>query len=497
MSLTVRAISQTAGHRRVIAGLYLFYLVLLVYTVMHHELWGDELHSWNIAKGSGSFFELLRNIRYEGHPPLWYAMIWLVSKFTHDLFYVQCLQILLISATVYLLLFRSPLPVFAKMILPFGYYFLYEYGALSRNYAVGVLLACCVCLLLQRKRVKDGVVYYLLLFLLANTHLLGVLLAVSLHFYFLLQPLRARKRIAACCFGFISIFPALFFIFPPGDSQLNIDFWLRIWNAQRLADIAAAPVKALAPLPAIRETHFWNTHFTDHLSWPLTVFCAVVLTAAAVAVLRKDKRSLFLFLLNLLLTFAVALLFPLNTARYTGFIFISFIMAAWLYSAHYDFPKKALLALNGLLILQLPGSFIALPRDWARPFSNAYRVNEILKSVPSADSVVSSYWCFNNVAAYADKPFYCLELNKRIFFLLWDKQMSAVSGAPHVFTRSFRRLFQEMPVNHVWLLSSYSPEALHKKDDSLYRKYNLDLKRSVEGAIETQSDLYLYQVSFK
>lgn len=497
MSFATGFASDTTSNRRMLAGLYLLYLVLLGYTIGHHELWGDELHSWNIAKGSGSFFELLRNIRYEGHPPLWYTLIWIVSKFTHNLFYVQCLQMVLMSAAVYLLLFRSPLPALAKMLSPFGYYFLYEYGALSRNYAIGVLLACCICLVLQRKPVKDNLVYYVLLFLLANTHLLGALLAASLHFYFLLQPHSARKRIAALCFGFLAIFPAVFFIFPPGDSQLNMDFWLRIWNAKRLADITAAPAKALAPLPAMHEKHFWNTHFTDHFSFAVMAVCAVVLTTIAVAVLRKDKRSLLLFLLNLLLTFAVALLFPLNTARYTGFIFISFIMAAWLYRAHYEFPKGALLALNSLLVLQLGGSLIALPRDWRAPFSNAYRVNEILENVPATDSVVSSYWCFNNVAAYADKPFYCLELNKRISFLLWDKQMSLVSGAPHVFTRSFHRLFQEMPVNHVWLLSSYSPEALHQKDDSLCQQYNLILKRSIEGAIETQSDLYLYNVSPK
>src|SRR6266498_233586 len=50
-----------------------FCLLVFGYTMAHHELWFDEIHSWNIAKGSGSFVDLISNIRYEGHPPLWYT----------------------------------------------------------------------------------------------------------------------------------------------------------------------------------------------------------------------------------------------------------------------------------------------------------------------------------------------------------------------------------------------------------------------------------------
>ncbi|HEV8272299.1 MAG TPA: hypothetical protein VGQ04_13400, partial [Chitinophagaceae bacterium] len=123
--------------------IFILYTALLGYSIVHHELWGDEIHSWNIAKGSNSFFDLIINTRYEGHPPVWYTILWTVSKFTHDTSYLQLIHLLIACAVVFVLLFYSSFPIVAKVLIPFGYFFLYEYAAISRNYAIGVLIAFC------------------------------------------------------------------------------------------------------------------------------------------------------------------------------------------------------------------------------------------------------------------------------------------------------------------------------------------------------------------
>jgi len=33
------------------------YVFLSGYTIAHHEMWGDEIHSWNIVKASAGFFD--------------------------------------------------------------------------------------------------------------------------------------------------------------------------------------------------------------------------------------------------------------------------------------------------------------------------------------------------------------------------------------------------------------------------------------------------------
>ena len=74
---------------------FVLYAIIIIYGMAHHEPWGDEIHSWNIAKGSNSFFDLISNTRYEGHPPVWYIILWTISKFTHDTAYFQLIHLII------------------------------------------------------------------------------------------------------------------------------------------------------------------------------------------------------------------------------------------------------------------------------------------------------------------------------------------------------------------------------------------------------------------
>src|SRR5258707_995285 len=114
-------VSVTASTTRspIIWAVFIFYIILSWYVIGHHEMWGDEIHAWNISKGSQSLAELLRNVRYEGHPPLWHIIIWAVSKFTHNLEFVQAVHWLIAIITVFLVLFYSPFQVSTRLLIPF------------------------------------------------------------------------------------------------------------------------------------------------------------------------------------------------------------------------------------------------------------------------------------------------------------------------------------------------------------------------------------------
>jgi len=149
------AVNQSKSWQRALAhpllwAVFVVYLLVLGYTVAHHEPWGDEIHSWNISKASGSYLDLIHNSRFEGHPIGWYTVLWSVSKFTHNFDYVQLVHMIIATVTVFLLLFFSTFRLFARMMTPFGYYFLYEFAVLSRNYALGVLAAVCICIILRK-----------------------------------------------------------------------------------------------------------------------------------------------------------------------------------------------------------------------------------------------------------------------------------------------------------------------------------------------------------
>lgn len=334
----------------VLWGIFIIYLVISGFTMVHHEMWGDEIHSWNIAKASGSFFELISNTRYEGHPPLWYVILWGISKFTHDPQYVQVVHLVIACLVVFFVLFYSPFPFFVKLLVPFGYFFLFEYAVLSRNYAIGILPAFYICIIMHKNFRGKIFLYYLLLFLMANTHLLALLLAVSLHFYFLFLSAEQRKKFSALSLhlvtGVVVLLPAVYFIFPPSDSGLNIGFWAERWDANHFKSFAQAPLRAFIPVPAWWNYNCWNTHFLmeeQHRSGLLKLFNLLVSVATLVLAayfFKGNKKSFILFTINLLLSFIVAVLvFPLTRERYAGFLFIGFITAFWLYNAETPVAK--------------------------------------------------------------------------------------------------------------------------------------------------------------
>ena len=485
-----------------IVGFVVFplYLIVLAISLYNHELWGDEIHSWNIAKGSGSLAELFLNMRYEGHPPVLYILMWTISKFTLNVYWIQVLHFVIAGSAISLLLLKSPLPQPVKYLLPFGYFFLYEYATLSRNYSIGIFLACCICLVMQKDKIRNPL-YYFLLFALSNTHLLGLLLAASIHLYFLLRKVAQNGKWKAAIHllaGMVVLAPAFYFIFPPTDSELNLDFWLNRWNDTNIEALSIAPVKAFLPLPPPDNPNFWNLHYlTDNIPLTGSRIVSVVLVALACFILRKSRKSLFVFLFNLLLTCIVAILFPMMSARYTGFIFIGFVISCWLHCIEFPFSRTERRALTFLFIAQMAGSLVAVPADIRRTFSHASKVKDITDKLPPGETVATDYWCLNNLSAFTAKPYYCVGLNEEVSFIKWDEAFAKATSVPHIYTDGFDLLFAKTHAGYLMLLSSNAPDFIAWRDTLVNSRYKIELKESFTGAIEKGSNVYVYQVRQK
>jgi len=498
--------SSTASLVSLLPGIgFCLYLLLAVYALLHHEAWGDEIHSWNIAKGSASYLDVIHNSRFEGHPPTWYTIMWVVSKFTHNFLGVQVVHLCIASLTVFLILFRSPLPLTARLLIPFGYYFAFEFSVLTRNYAIGVLAAFCICLIMRRTFRYKMVCYYLLLLVLSNGHLFALILAGSFHLYFLLWNYEQHKDLRRVglhvLLGALFLLPSLYFIFPPSSGALNAHFWMDRWQATNFIITAQSPIRSLMPIPAWWEEHFWNTQFL--MAWQseyrwmnyITPLLSVAMVVAIFYMLRKSKKSAVLFFSNLLVTFFISIVvFPLGCARYAGLIYIGFLAAWWLYCYEESPAPWHKWIVNSLLVLQVIAAAIAIGKDRNRPFSNFNRVGDLVAKVPAQEKVVSDYWGLNAIAAFMDRPFYCLDLKKEVSFLLWDSDMAQLMKTDYRYTEGAEHLAGQ-GIHQFWMLSTGSPEELTKVDTRFFKEYEVVLKDKIEDAIEKGGNLYLYQVS--
>ena len=486
--------------------MYLAYLLVSAVTMSRHEPWGDEVHSWNISKASNTYSELIHNKRFEGHPPAWYTILWSISRFTHNTAYMQLAQWIIASLVAALIIFYSPLPTSTKALFCFGYYFLYEYAILSRNYGLGILITCCICLLPIREFRFKTVIYYFLLFCLSNVHLLAMLLAASLHLYFLLSYIEQKRPIRQVLVhvlvGGIIFLPAVYFIFPPSDSTINMGYWLDRWNIHQLTATVEGPLRAFLPFPAWWNPHCWNTQFLieakpDHsILKVVNLLLAIGFPVMAAFILRKSWKALALFSTNFLLNFLLSAgVFSLTSARYAGFIFIGFFVACWLH--YYDKPIEGLnkKLLNFLLVIQLLAGIYFVVEDIRRPFSNLSRIGKLVNEVPPGQRLVTDYWTMNGFVAFLDQPAYCVDMDKEVTFVTWGPDMAAMQGNPHRYTVGLRRYFDREKINSTYMITLGSPRQLDKVDPAFSASFRLQLIDSLTGAIEKGSDLYLYRIT--
>lgn len=472
----------------------LIYIFTIIFNLFHHELWGDEFHSWNIVKASSSIIDLFHNIRYEGHPPFWYILLFIFSKFSHSLIGLKLFQFGFALLTSSLILFYSPFSRITKVLLLFGYYFIYEYGIFARNYMPAIFFSFCIAIIFSKSFRYKNLTYYTLLVLLSNVHLLGIFLAISLHCAYCYDKKSNLPVFIKHLFvGFLLILPSAYFIFPPNDSELNLEFWARMWSEEKFFLIKKVIVESFFPYPDFSKFNWWNTHIlTDNSNYIiLTRFIFVSVLFVIYLTFRKSKTALILLTVNFLLTYLFSLIFPLSTARYVGFMFISFILAAWISEFKFDRLSKIIFSL--FLIIQIPAGIMASRLDYNQKFSNAADVIEIEKKIPAEYKKVTDYWCLNILSAYLDKSFYILELKKESSFLVWNSEMNVTMNYNYAIgINDFLTKNQSQPF---YLFSTHTASEILKN----YSGENIKLQQVDEssGAIEPSGNVYLYLVSRK
>lgn len=138
----------------------------------------------------------------------------------------------------------------------------------------------------------------------------------------------------------------------------------------------------------------------------------------------------------MLVTFIVSVVvFPVTSARYTGFIYIGFLVAYWLYSYEDITNRKNKWIINSLLVIQVLAGLFSIAKDIRLPFSNLDKVNQLLRKVPENKKTITDYWALNAVSTFSDKPFYAVDMQKEMLYIVWDGNFASMLQNPDRYTR--------------------------------------------------------------
>lgn len=171
------------------------YLVFNGILLAGHELWRDEANVWLIAREL-SPIQLFREIRYQGHPCLWYLIVMPFAKLGFPFKTISVLSFLIMAAGAGIFTFKAPFHPLTKLVCLFSPIFSYYYPVVARNYC---LIALLLILLAYYYTVRNNkpVLYGLLLGLLvqADTIALATSGLISLMWLYegISQSIRSRQ----------------------------------------------------------------------------------------------------------------------------------------------------------------------------------------------------------------------------------------------------------------------------------------------------------------
>jgi hypothetical protein len=314
----------------------LIFLLYAGFTTFHHELWRDEIGPWLIARDSHSLFDIFHNIRYDGHPSLWYVLLWPVTRLSTNPEAMKLINLAISAGAVFLIARRAPAPWWIRFAFVLGYYPVYEYGAISRNYALGLLALVAFCAVFPHRRERP-VLPGVLLLLAANTSMLACILAIALLTLLTIEAITCTYQPAEHKAGWTGvgiaaagIVFAVWQMIPPPDTGYAMG-WHFGFDPAKLALVLKNMTAAYLPLPK-PGPGFWETELLAMLSLYRTcswIGALVLLVLVSLALLRRPLALAYY------LTGSVGLLvfFYVKHAgylRHHGFLFVCFGTALWL-----------------------------------------------------------------------------------------------------------------------------------------------------------------------
>lgn len=206
---------------------FVLYCVLLFIGVGHHEPWADEAQAWLMARDSTLIGMVTHNLRYVGHPLLWYLLLMLPSR-TMPYFALGYIGVFFAIMGIFVMYFFTSIPRIIKIVFSFSYFLFYQYALVARGYVVLPLLFFLVAIL-HKDRFKKPYLYLTVLSLIAMTSVHGTLVAVSIFGLNLLSLLRDKKKLkkdliySGIIFTAIILF-VVYQIWPPKDLTFSSSY---------------------------------------------------------------------------------------------------------------------------------------------------------------------------------------------------------------------------------------------------------------------------------
>jgi hypothetical protein len=496
-------------HTLALLGTGLF-CVALVLVHGCHELWRDEIHCWSVARNAEGLWDLLTGPRrYDGHPFLWYYLLYLVSRWSRSLTYLHAVTIVLATTSAFLWLRYSGLPRALRVLLLGSYFFFFEYSVMSRSYALGVLLVFVFCHLYDPRSlrvVRLALVLALLSFTSAYGAMLGLAFGTLLIWKSVTQlasgrlwqrqrRLIRRQWLVVALLGAGVLALHLATSLPPADDYyrtikghppgiLSPDgFPKQLWSA-------LFPWSARADGTWIVSGYLGSR--IPEMTRYLPLLAGAMLALWLVAFRRVGRVAVVLAIGMLLIALFHAYQYG-GYLRHWGHLFVLLVACLWLHAKHATGPSRLLYALATMtMALQAITCVRAVRAEVELPFSGALEAASYLRDnhldqlpiLGSYDHAVSA------VAGYLDRRFVSAETGEYIQSVVFHNRRTEAPSV-HDILEHGRAMLRES-ASPVVLLLNFDPEGESVPDVPDVR---MELLRVTNPCLRGDETFWIYRLT--
>ena len=374
---------------------FIIYALAVIYGAMHHEPWRDEAETWLIVRDN-NLPGLFNIIPFEEHPPLWFLIMMPIAKLGLPYATISYLPAIIMIAAVYILLFKTTLPLAVKLLLPFSYIFFYEYSVISRNYCLVVFFIAAI-ISLYPKRFDKPLLFGLCVTGLFNTEGLAFGICFALLVLYIIDAIQYKK--------------------------LHGRVWLAI-IMMSAGGLYLIPYMALNPAANMYEGMITDSarQITNAITGAIVIdgntLIAILIWATLIIVLSTRTKSFFVFLSGAIcVLYILGYKYNLGYPRHFGLLFVVVIVAFGI-SENYKNDKFNILKINKfdpvkygswlfvlIVLLQAPYTFASYKDDIAHPFSGAKAAAKFLNEQNLQNIILVGHqaWAASAIVPYLPK----------------------------------------------------------------------------------------------
>lgn len=391
-------------------AVFILYIIAVLYGVTVHEPWRDEAQAWLLVRDL-DIAGLFRILPSEGHPPLWYLLIMPLAKMGAAYQSQNYLAAITMIATMYVFLFKTRLPLVVKLILPFSYFFFYEYAVLARSYCLVAFFTSLIIWLYPR-RFNKPMLFALCIVGLFNTHILTFTFALALAGIFFIDAWQTGKL--------KQTFPAFLLML--------------IGGLYLIPYLAMAKMASASQIQAVQHA----AKMADAVAGSLlvdgnTILAFVLLLIIAIIMLYRTKPFLIFAAGVAGILYILGFRYNLGDVRHFGILFTviigsyaiadNYVSDKWNFVAESKLPTYGKWIIVAVVVLQLPQTFSRYKDDVKQDFSGAKAAAEFIMDNNLQQSILAGQqaWAVSAIVPYLHgKQVYYAECQRYGTYYIYD-----------------------------------------------------------------------------